>query len=248
MAMNKSVVRAVEILELISKEGDMTLSEIAQKMAMPLASVSDILKALLHKQMIEVADPRVKTYRISVNSFLIGNSYLANASVLEIAIPFVNDLSKQTGNTVFLGKLVDSQIVYLYKCEPKNSLVSTCQIGSRAQLTTTALGKVALAYNSKLFDDVMTKPLVKKTPSSIVDYRKLELEIGAVKTQGYSVDRFEDNERIFCVGFPIFDRAGKVEHSISVSGAQRSQDSIDRDIELGQACAREISRRSGYVE
>ena len=247
MAMNKSVIRAVEILELISKNNGITLSEIAHKMAMPPASTSDILKALLHKNMIEVADVRAKTYRISIKSFLIGNSYLANASVLEIAIPFVSELSKQTGNTVFLGKLLDGQIVYLHKNEPKNTLVSTCQIGSRANLTTTALGKVALAYNSHLMEEVMQKPLPKKTPASITDYRKLKLEINSIKARGYSKDRFEDNERILCVAFPIFDSSGNVEHCISISGAARSDENIERDIELGAACAWEISRRLGYL-
>ena len=247
MATSKSVIRAIEIMELISKNDGMTLSEIAFKMAMPLASTSDILKALLHKQMVEMTDARTKAYRISVNSFLIGNAYLANASVLEIAIPFIGDLSKQTGNTVFLGKLLDEQIVYLHKSEPNNTLVSTCRIGSTAKLSTTALGKVATAYNPGLLVKVAQKPLPKKTPASITDPQLLKQEIDLVKKQGYAIDKFEDNEKILCVGFPIFDYNGNVEHCISISGAERSIEAIEREIELGKACAKEISKRLGYV-
>ena len=247
MAMNKSVIKAINILELISKNNEATLSEISAQLDLPPASVSDILKALLQKQMIEIADKRAKTYRISINSFLIGNSYLANASVIEIAMPFVNDLSKQTGNTVFLGKPIDGQIIYLYKCEPSNTLISTCQIGSRANLTTTALGKVAMAFDDELAAEALKKPLPAKTAASITDADLLKKELVQVKNQGYALDMFEADERVICVGFPIFSRSGAVEHCISISGAARSDEDIRKDIELGTACAEEISKRLGYV-
>jgi len=247
MAMNKSVIRAVQVLEIVSKSDAMTLSEIAQAADMPLASASDILKALLHTQMIEIADKRSKTYRIGVNSFLVGNSYLSNTSVLEIAIPFVNDLSERVGNTVFLGKLIDTHIVYLHKCEPNSTLVSTCKIGSRANLSTTALGKVALAYNDDLIDLIIRNPLPKKTQASITAYDLLMQEIASVREQGYAIDRFEDNDKILCVGFPIFDSTGNVEHCVSISGADRNNKNLEKDVQMGKVCAREISIRLGYV-
>ena len=247
MAISKSVIKAIEIMELISKNDGMTLSEIASQMAMPVASTSDILKALLQKQIIEMSDTRSKTYKIGLNSFLIGNVYLANASVLEIAIPYLGDLSNQTKNTVFLGKLLDEQIVYLHKSESNNMLVSTCRIGSRANLSTTALGKVVLAYNPELLQKITQNPLPIKTQFSITDVQLLKQEIALVKKQGYAIDNFGVNEQIQCVGFPIFDYKGNVEYCISISGAERADDVIKKEIELGTACAKEISMRLGYV-
>jgi len=248
MAINKSSIRTIEILELFAARGELTLTEISVALDIPPASTSDIIRALLAKQMIEEANRRAKTYKIGVKAFAIGNAYLSNVNIVEIAGPVMTKLSEQVKNTVFLATLADSNIVYLHKVEPRDTLVSTCQIGSVTGLTVTALGKAILAHNAQLQERVFSKPLMKLTERSITDHAALKDQLATVKANGYSIDRFENDERISCLGFPVFDQWGVVKHSISISGGDFDLRDVDEEIKLGMAGAKKISAGLGFVE
>ena len=245
--MNKSTMKTIDVLELIAEnKNGITLTEISRELEIPMASTSDILKSLMAKKMVEMADARTKTYKIGVKNLLLGNAYLANIDVVRVSMPYIDELSEQTSNTVFLGKLIDNRITYLYKREPKDFLVSTCRIGSRAGITTTALGKIVLAYNDELKEQVLSKPLLQRTKYSIDDPEILRKQLAEAKDKGYAMDVQEDDERILCVGFPVFNEAGEVDHSISISGVYQKSRDINKEISLGKEYTEIISRSLGY--
>jgi len=248
MAINKSTLRTIDILELLSNHKELTLTEIASAMKIPVTSTADILKGLVDRQMAEISNHRVKTYKIGVKSFIIGSTYLANINIVDIASPFMKSLSEQTKNTVFLAKLVDNNLVYLHKTEATGSFVSTCQIGSKAGFTFSSLGKVILAHNQWLQDKIFAEPLPKITEHTISDPSRLKAQLAEILVKGYAQDKFENDERTACVGFPIFDQKGNVEHSISISGGYSHFRDMGQEIELGKVCAKEISARLGYVD
>lgn len=243
--MNKSALRTIEVLELIAenKKG-IKLSEISRGLKMPMSSTSDILRSLLNRKMVEVDD--TLSYKIGVKNLLLGNAYLANIDVVAISMPFIAQLSEQTNATVFLGKLIDDRIIYLHKHEPKEFLVSTCRIGSRARLSTTALGKIILAYNTELQEKVLSDPLPQKTAYSITDPDEFRKELIETKERGYSIDKRENDEKILSVGFPLFDESVNVDHCISISGIYQEGRDVAGEVELGLACAKKISDRLGY--
>jgi len=245
--MNKSTLKTIDVLELIAEnKRGITLTEISRELEIPMASTSDILKSLMEKKMVEVADARTKTYKIGVKNLLLGNAYLANIDVVKIAMPYVDELSDQTSNTVFLGKLIDNRITYLYKREPKDFLVSTCRIGSRAGLSTTSLGKIVLAYNEELQEQVLIGHLPQRTKYSITDPEKLRKQLVEARVNGYAIDKLENDERILCVGFPVFNEDGQVDHCISISGVYQKSRDIDREIRLGKEYTEIISRSLGW--
>jgi len=249
MSINKSALRTIGVLELLSKNRELTLTEISESLQMPMASTSDIMKALLDTQMVEYANKRAKTYKIGIKNYLLGNAYLTRLNIVEIAAPFMEELADQTKYVVFLAKLAENKIVYLHKASPlvDAMFVSLCQIGSQARLTTTSLGKAILAYNEWLQDKVLSEPLPKITEHSITDPVKLKAELNEIRLKQFSRDRFENDERITCVGFPIFDQRGRVEHSLSITGYFDETRNMEREIELGCVCAQKISLRLGYL-
>lgn len=243
--MNKSTLRTINVLELISEnKHGITLTEISKELNIPKASTSDILKSLLSTRMVEKTENNA--YRIGIKNLLLGNAYLANIDVVAVSMSYVDNLAEETGNTVFLGKLIDNRVTYLYKREPRDSLISTCRIGSRANLSTTALGKIAMAYNPHLLDDILAKPLPQKTQHTITLPEKLKQELAKIRSGGYSIDNREHDDRIMVVGFPIFDESGKVEHAIGISGAYQETRDIVKEVWLGKEAARKISQHLGY--
>ena len=107
------------MLQLISKSNDgITLSEISQKLDIPVSSTSDILCSFLETDMVEVRNSRLKSYVIGPTAYNIGTSFARNSSLLDKSRRIVDELSKTLNKTVFLGKPANNRVVYIYKHEP----------------------------------------------------------------------------------------------------------------------------------
>ncbi len=246
MAISRAAIRTINILELIAR--GITLSEIADELGMPVTSVNDIVKALIEENMIEIIDERSKLYGIGVKAYYIGNTFLSNTSLLDKAIPVIDELSSLINKTVFLGKEIQEKITYLYKYEPKDTLVATCSIGSRTNLHNTSLGKCFLANDDKLLNSVLQKELIKKTPYTITDPDLLLQEVEKVKKYGYAVDNREQDERLLCIGAPIFGHNGNIIAAISISGLYNENINIEYEANIVKEKAFIISKKMGYTE
>ncbi len=248
MATSRSALRTIHILELISNSPKgITLSEIAAGLHIPVTSVNDIVKALIETEMIEIIDERSKLYGIGVKAYYIGNSFISNTSLVDKAKPIVEELASQVTKTVFIGKEVNEKITYIYKYEPKDTLIATCPIGSRTFLHTTSLGKCILANNEELLQRVISKELIKKTPQSITEPAKLIEELQKVRLKGYAVDNREQDDHLFCIGAPIYDRNNKVIAALSISGLYSEKTNVEYEANLVREKAQLISKKMGYM-
>lgn len=248
MKKSRTATRTIDILELISNESKgLTLSEIAIHLDIPITSVSDIIKALLDKEMIEIIDERSKVYGIGVKAYFIGNAFISNSSIIDKAKDIIEQLGTQLNKTVFLGKEVNERITYVYKFEPKDTLISTCAIGSRTNIHCTSLGKALMAYDEDLMKKVLSKELSSKTEYTITDPEVLKKDIEKVKVKGYAVDNREQSSHLICIGAPVFDDKSKVIAALSISGLYSEDIDIEYNGNLVKKSALAISRKLGYI-
>jgi DNA-binding IclR family transcriptional regulator len=249
MSGSRAAKRTVSILSLISERPKgITLSEIANELDIPISSTVDILRALLDTGMIEIIDERSKLYSIGVRAFSIGSSYIRNSTLLDKAIPVIKELGSELNKTVFLAKVINDRITYIYKYEPDNILISTCQVGSVNYLHCTALGKSILAYDDDLLKRTLAKPMVKKTEHTIIDPDLFTKEIEKVKSQGYALDNLEQTDYLICIGAPIFDNTNKPIAALSVSSFYKMEIDIEKESQLIKEKAAIISEKLGFVE
>lgn len=249
MSGSRSASRTISILSLIAdKPKGITLSEIANELNIPISSTMDILKSLLDTDMIEIIDERSKLYSIGARAFSIGSSYIRNSTLLDKAIPVIKELGSELNKTVFLGKVINDKITYIYKYEPDNLLVATCPIGSSNYLHCTALGKSILAYDNSLLKKVLSKPMIKKTKHTIIDPDLFIKEIEKVKFQGYAVDNLEQTDHLICIGAPIFDNTNKPIAALSVTSFYKMEIDFEKESNLIKEKAAIISEKLGFVE
>lgn len=247
MGKSRAAFRTISILEIIAREKQgVTLSDIATELGIPITSASDILKSLLDTEMIEMMDERSKVYGIGVKAYYIGNAFLSNTNLIDKSKPIVEELGMALNKTVFLGKEINKEITYVYKFEPRETMVSTCPIGSRTSLHNTSLGKSIMAYDEGLRDYIRNKSLVKKTPYTITDHDKLLHDLIEVRNRGYAIDDREQNEMLRCIGAPVFDNKGHVIAALSVSGLYSKDTDMDYEGNLVKDKALQISRKMGY--
>lgn len=243
----RTAVRTVKILEAIARHPKgLSLSEVSSLLDIPITSVSDIIKALLDEEMIEMLDVRSKVYGIAVKAFFIGNSFITNNSLIDKSRNAVETLSKSTCKTVFLGKEDKGKITYIYKYEPEESLITTCSIGSHIDLHCTALGKTFLSYDNELMKNLKDCELTAVTEYTITDYSDLLLELNRIRVSGYAVDNREQNDHILCVAAPIFNNNGKIVAALSISGLYKPNDSIEPMGSIVKKTAMEISLSLGF--
>lgn len=247
MAGNRTTIRTILILQLISERPKgITLTEISNELDIPVSSTNDILKSLLDNDMVEIIEERSKLYGIGAMSYSIGSSYIRNSSLLDKAKSIIEELSVTLDKTVFLGKVANNKIVYIYKHEPDNLLVATCAIGSSNHLHCTALGKSILAYDNALLEEVLKKPLIKKAKYTITDKDELLKDLDKVRERKYAIDNLEQSNHLICIGAPIFDSTNKPVAALSVTSFHKIKIDIEGEAELIKEKALIISRKLGY--
>jgi|GEM_PF-41759 len=247
MKINNTVKRTLDILELISKNPEgMTLGEIKNELDIPKTSAYDILVTLKELDAVEIADERLKNYIIGVKTFLIGNSYIRNADIIKIATPILEELGNKLGRTIFIGKENQKKIIYIYKYEPSNAIVTTANIGTLNEVYATSLGKAILAYKDNYNDYIENIEFIPLTKQTITNKNDLIAQLNQIKSQGYAVDDREFDDMLSCIGAPIFNHDGNVIAAVSASGFYSKDLDIDYISRAVTKSAYEISKKFGY--
>jgi IclR family KDG regulon transcriptional repressor len=161
----------------------------------------------------------------------------------------MQSLSEATGETVHLGMLIDSEIIYVHKVDSRHMLGMYSRVGRRAPLHCTAIGKVLLAWESAARRDSILKGCDFKRfrEKTITSRAEFDVELERTLAQGFGQDREEFDDHIRCAAIPIFDRLNQVVAGLSVSFPTFRYD-IAREPELVamlRDASRDISRQLG---
>lgn len=143
-----AVLKVFAILQALSERNETGISDLSVRLAMPKATVYRFLqtmKTLGHVRQ-EVDSER---YGLSMRVFELGVKALQYPDLVEIAKPHMQRLSEVTGETVHLGMLIDSEIIYVHKVDSRHMLGMYSRVGRRAPLHCTTIGKVLMACESR---------------------------------------------------------------------------------------------------
>ncbi|WP_252312576.1 IclR family transcriptional regulator [Sinobaca sp. H24] len=135
------------------------------------------------------------------------------------ASPILEALSKKTKETVHLVTMDEGEVVYIDKKESEAVIRMFSQIGKRAPVHCTGVGKAMLAfYPEKQIEDILDKhPMEKFTANTITTKEKMILHLAEIRKKGWALDDEEHEEGIKCAAAPIFNRMGEVEAAISIA-------------------------------
>jgi IclR family KDG regulon transcriptional repressor len=184
--------------------------------------------------------------------FELGAKALQYPDLVELAKPHMQQLSDATGETVHLGMLIDSEIIYVHKVDSRHTLGMYSRIGRRAPLHCTAIGKVLMTWETptrreRILQGCDFKRYRDKTITSRQAY---QAELDRTLAQGFGQDREEFDDHIRCAAIPIFDRLGQVVAGMSVSFPSFRYD-MAREPELVamlREASRDISRGLGCTQ
>ena len=128
----------------------MGLTEIALKSAIPLSTVSRLLKSLIALGYVHY-DPQHKKYRLTAKVLMLGYAAIAHSELQTLASPKMQALADETQTQVVLGSRDRLDVVLLETCEcqplsaARRDLKFGISVGTRLPIAQTPLGWTLLA-------------------------------------------------------------------------------------------------------
>lgn len=211
----QSVERVFDLLEIIADAGGETsLSDLAAHSGLPLPTIHRLLRTLVTVGYVRQLPSR----RYALGARLIRLGERASGQLGSIAQPELAWLVQQLGETANMAMLDGDHTVYVAQSPSPHAMRMFTEVGRRANLHDTGVGKAILAT----LDDEQIRRIVQRTGmptptrKSHADVDSLLDDVQRIRNRGYSIDDEEQElgVRCYAVGIP----GAPTPMAVSVSG------------------------------
>jgi DNA-binding IclR family transcriptional regulator len=176
--------RIVDILELLARSADgLALHDVSAQLEAPKSSLLPLLRALTARGFL--AQGRSGEYRLGAGALDLASSAPAHRELVQVARPALMDLSRRTGETVFLATLSSDRtsIVYVDKLESDHIIRYAGGVGDRRPLHATSSGKAIMAFlpEEEREDILGSLPLDRHTERTVTSQAALRASLADVR-------------------------------------------------------------------
>jgi DNA-binding IclR family transcriptional regulator len=245
----QAIERAVSILNAFSMDDpELGVTELADRLGLHKSTVHRFMVNLDAAGLVE-RTARTGRYRLGLHVFELGALVMQQMNLWDEALPFLEGLVHDTGETGHLAVLDGGEAIYIERVEARRALRVPSAIGRGYPAHATNLGKVLLADLSRERVEaiIAERGLAAYTPQTITDPVELEADLELIRRRGYAVDNEEYDDGLRCIGAPVRDHSGHVVAALGIGGPV-TRITPERVEELGglvMTAARGLSRRLG---
>ncbi|WEX78176.1 IclR family transcriptional regulator [Sinorhizobium numidicum] len=211
--------KAMAVLEaVVTADRPQRFTEILRSVRQPRGTLHRLLSHLVDEGLLVQGrdlsyEPGLRLLKLAYRSWS-GNRFR------EIAAPHLLSLHELTGETVHLGVLRQTEIIYVDKVESRQTVRMSSQIGKASPVYCTGIGKAALSSLSepdlkRIAASMEFHPFTAHTHRSAAT---LLAEIDEIRQTGYAFDREEHEAEICCVAAPIAVPEHDLVAGVSVTG------------------------------
>lgn len=209
--------KIITVLYSFGPEDDpLTLAELTRRSGLPKPTLHRLLGDLVTAHLLQRDGAG---YRLGGALFELGLRASVERGLLEIAIPFLQDLYERTHETVHLGVREGIEVVYVEKIGGHRQAATPSRIGGRMPLHCTAIGKALLAYAPpQVVADRVAAGLASLAPRTITAPGVLRRQLRRVVETRIAYEHEESAVGLVCVASPVLDQANLALAAVSVSG------------------------------
>lgn len=213
-----SVLKVFGILQALSEQKDIGVTELSQRIMMSKSTVYRFLQTMKTLGYVN-QEGETDKYTLSLKLFELGGRALEHQDLIQIADVQMYRLGKLTKETLHLGALDENSVVYLHKIDSEYNLRMYSRIGRRCPLYSTALGKVMMAWlpEEEVRSMLAGVTFERFTEHTLANVDALLAELAQVREQGYAEDNEENENGLRCFGVPIYNRMGRIITGLSLS-------------------------------
>jgi DNA-binding IclR family transcriptional regulator len=244
-----SLQRGLRMLQLLAgSHRGLPAAEIAKLSGLPVSTVHRFLVNLESGGFL--SRDNTGNYHLGVACVFLGAAAREQLDIRTVSLPHLQILNHRTRETVHLTVRHHASAVYIEKLDSPQPLRIHSRIGASVPLHCSAVGKILLAYMSEPERDKLLSQLELQrfTENTVGSIQELQTQLARVRKNGYASDLEEHELHVRCIAAPIWDHAGGVNASLSVTGpAFRMSSARLREIApLVRQAGMEISRELGY--
>jgi DNA-binding IclR family transcriptional regulator len=245
-----SVQNALKILNLFEgNRSEMGNTEIANLLDMNPATVAGLVYTLKTNHYLD-QNPANRKYRLGLKIAERASVLLNQLDLRKAASPYLEELRDWCGESVNLAILDDKEVVYIERMFGHHALGIRSELGKRAPMHSTSLGKAIAAFLPEqdlrvLLEDYQFSSITRET---ITDQEVFNQELEIIRKCGYAMDEQENEMGGRCIGVPIFNHEGYpiAALSLSVPVQRLPNDQVPSFGEKLKQTALLISKQIGY--
>lgn len=214
----KSVVKAFRVVELFGRnQPSLTIASIASQTQLNRVTAFRLCSTLA--ELGYLRRNLNSSYSLGMRALMLANAALGTLELPELAMPILKGLQEEIAETVNLGVLEETEIVYLIRLRSDQLLSIQLQVGSRIPFYASSLGKAIAAFlpleeRSALSKRINLRPL---TDHTIQTKSALEEQLSDVRRDGYAVNLEELAPGIRGIAAPVFDQSGRPVAAVNVA-------------------------------
>src|SRR5690625_2625012 len=216
---NSSLKRGLDVLMAFdSQNPEMNLPDISKAAGITVSAAQRYAYTLEAMGFLQ-RNPETKEYSLTPKIVELGYRYLHVNPLIEKANPFLQELSRITGETVNLSVPHGSGMVYIARFPTNLYATVHMPVGCRLPMFCTASGRAFLSLlDTKLVETILrAEPLHAYTPTTITDIDELIRIIRVSKEKGYAVANAEYYRSDLNIAVAITDAHNKPIAALNIS-------------------------------
>ena len=220
--------RMMKLLDVLAAHREpVNLKQLAHLTALHPSSAHRILNVMVDKGVVDKLEPG--TYRLGLKLLQLGSLVKSRLDIRREALPFMQQLHHDLGETVNLSLRQGDEMVYVERTASGRAMMRVVQIvGARAPLHITAVGKIFLAEagDEEALAYAKRSGLPAYTKTTLTSEKALLEELVKVRKKGFAFDNEEAEKGVSCIGAGIHDADGMLIAGLSISAPS---DRFDRN-------------------
>ncbi len=243
----QSVDRAAAILEILARNGETGVTELAAELGVHKSTAFRLVAALEQRDLVEQHAGRGK-YRLGTGILRLAGATTSRLDLVQESRDVSRRLALRTGETVNIAVLSDGAALYMDQVAGSSALQPHNWVGQRIPLHATSNGKILLSSLERTEVARQVPTLRSYTANTITTLDGLMRELDQVRTWGHAVAIDELEVGLTAIAAAIRNTRGEVVASMSISGPTFRLDArrVPQMADAVMGAAHEVSRRLGW--
>jgi DNA-binding IclR family transcriptional regulator len=213
----QSVATALELLDCLAAERELGVAELGRRLGIAKSTAHRIVTTLAAKGIVEQV-PETRNYRLGLRLHELGELVASRNQLRDHALPLLEALRAQTGETVHLAVPEGAQMFYVERLESYHGLRFSSRVARVRPIHLTSSGKAVAAFNQAVAAAAIAAGFAPKTRRSIRTKEQFLRCLAETRERGYAYSVGEDEPGLASVAAPVLDRTGVARAAISVAG------------------------------
>lgn len=239
--------KITEILDAFSlSRPSMTLGELQQATGLPTSTVQRLVTNMADQGLLDRLGDQI---RVGTRMAYWAASAMKDLDFLSVVKPVLGEIRDKTGETACLFRVEQHYRVCVAIAETHHALRRDMYVGKLIPLHAGSAGRVLLAWNPVLAEEILNGPLEPITDGTVTSADELRTLVAKAKGDGYAISAGEREDSASGLSAPVFDSSGDILGALMISGPtlrmprQKCEEWVDLLVGYAEQVTRTIGGR-----